>query len=177
MNRHHLALLLFLLTTGTSSGKSSADKLLEEAEFRGGIIVHLDANGSQLSVDLAKARNAQLHALERSAKALTASRNLLFEKADYGQGSAAQYDGEHLPYVDNLINLIVCEKKTSVPEAEILRVLRPLGTAIIDGKKTVKPWPKDIDEWNHFLHGPDNNAVAHDKRVNQPRSMQWVTEP
>ena len=177
MNRHQLTLLLLLLATGMSFGRTTADNLRERAGFSGGIILHLDANGSQLAVDLANGRNTQLHVLERSAKSLAASRQLLFSKADYGQSSALQYDGKHLPYADSLVNLIVCEKESSVPKTEILRVLRPLGTAIIAGEKIVKPWPKDIDEWNHFLHGPDNNAVARDKQVNQPRSMQWVTEP
>ena len=43
--------------------------------------------------------------------------------------------------------------------------------------KAVKPWPKDIDEWTHFLHGPDNNAVANDTRIEPPRHMQWVAGP
>ena len=33
---------------------------------------------------------------------------------------------------------------------------------------------KEIDEWTHYLHGPDNNAVADDTRVGPPRYMQWV---
>ena len=40
--------------------------------------------------------------------------------------------------------------------------------------KTVKPRPADIDEWTHYLHGPDNNAVAADKEVGEPRYLQWL---
>ncbi len=40
-----------------------------------------------------------------------------------------------------------------------------------------KSWPSEIDDWTHFLHGPDNNAVARDSRVAIPRSIQWVSEP
>jgi len=43
--------------------------------------------------------------------------------------------------------------------------------------KIVKPWPKDIDEWTHFLHGADNNAVANDTVVAAPRTIQWVSNP
>jgi len=168
--------LLLAFSVCFSLGKT-ANELRAADGFTGGIVVHLDANGSQLSIDLAQGENVQLHVLERSAKTLAASRKLLFAKASYGQSSAMQYDGKNLPYSDNLVNLIVCEQKSTVPDAEILRVLRPLGTAFINGRKITKQWPEDIDEWNHFLHGPDNNAVAQDKRVNQPRSMQWVSEP
>ncbi|MEA3366864.1 MAG: PQQ-binding-like beta-propeller repeat protein, partial [Planctomycetota bacterium] len=43
--------------------------------------------------------------------------------------------------------------------------------------KTVKPWPADIDEWTHWLHGPDGNAVARDERAGPPRRFRWVAAP
>jgi hypothetical protein len=57
--------------------------------------------------------------------------------------------------------------------SEVMRVLSPGGVALIDFKKTVKPWPKEIDNWTHLLHGPDNNAVALDSVVGPPRRIQW----
>jgi len=91
--------------------------------------------------------------------------------------------------------------------AEVVRVLAPLGTVCIDcagedpaadvkacheaGLEDVsairvgsgtwvvarKPWPKDIDEWTHYLHGPDGNPVARDTVVGPPRRYQWLAEP
>ena len=49
--------------------------------------------------------------------------------------------------------------------------------ALINGQRLTKPWPDDIDQWNHFLHGPDNNAVARDRVVAAPRSIQWISLP
>ena len=92
----------------------------------------------------------------------------------YGKVSVDSYDGKHLPYTDNLVNLVISNNSSDVPLEEILRVLAPGGVAYIQGKRTVKSWPDDIDEWTHFLHGPDNNAVAQDTRIGQPRSIQWV---
>ncbi|MHC4435557.1 MAG: outer membrane protein assembly factor BamB family protein, partial [Planctomycetota bacterium] len=43
--------------------------------------------------------------------------------------------------------------------------------------RVVKPWPREIDEWTHFLHGPDNNAVAQDNIVGVPRHVQWIGGP
>jgi outer membrane protein assembly factor BamB len=40
-----------------------------------------------------------------------------------------------------------------------------------------KPWPEDIDEWTHYLHGPDGNPVARDRVVGPPRHYQWISEP
>jgi hypothetical protein len=62
-----------------------------------------------------------------------------------------------------------------------MRVLVPNGVAYIkaDGKwtKHVKPWPKEIDEWTHYLHDASGNAVANDTVVGPPRRMQWVGSP
>ncbi len=43
--------------------------------------------------------------------------------------------------------------------------------------KATKPWPPDIDEWTHFLHGPDGNPVANDRIVAPPKHYQWISEP
>ena len=50
-----------------------------------------------------------------------------------------------------------------------------------DGKggwtKTQKPWPKEIDEWTHYLHGPDRNPVARDTVLGRSRRLQWQESP
>jgi outer membrane protein assembly factor BamB len=40
-----------------------------------------------------------------------------------------------------------------------------------------KPWPDAIDEWTHYLHGPDGNPVARDTVVGPPRRYQWTSDP
>ncbi|GAG01460.1 unnamed protein product, partial [marine sediment metagenome] len=62
-----------------------------------------------------------------------------------------------------------------------MRVLTPGGVALVrrDGTwvKTVKPWPDEMDEWTHFLHGPQNNAVSEDVLVGPPKSLRWAGPP
>ncbi len=62
-----------------------------------------------------------------------------------------------------------------------MRVLAPGGVLLeptADGwKKTVQPVPSEIDDWTHYLHGPDNNAVANDTVVGPPRRLQWQGSP
>lgn len=43
--------------------------------------------------------------------------------------------------------------------------------------RVTKPWPTEIDEWSHFLHGADGNPVACDERVAPPNSYQWLGGP
>ncbi len=40
-----------------------------------------------------------------------------------------------------------------------------------------KAWPAEIDEWTHYLHGPDGNPVAQDLVVGPPRRYQWTAGP
>ncbi len=156
---------------------AQARKILDATGVKGGLVVHLGCGDGKLTAALRANDSYLVHGLDVSdAKVQEARRSFLSQKL-YGKVSVSRFDGRSLPYVDNLVNLVVSEGPTRVPAAEILRVLAPLGVAFIDGRKTVKPWPKEIDEWTHYLHGPDNNAVAADTRADIPRSMQWVSDP
>jgi len=99
----------------------------------------------------------------------------------YGPVSVDRLRGAQLPYVDNLVNLVVAEDLGDVPRSEVMRVLAPGGVAYVRAggawKKTVKPRPEAIDDWTHFLHGPDGNAVADDTVVGPPHGVRWVAGP
>ena len=99
----------------------------------------------------------------------------------YGQVSVDTLDGGRLPYIDNLVNLIVVDDASGISQAEILRVLAPRGIACVrkggEWTASAKPWPANMDEWTHWLHGPDGNAVSRDRRVGISRSLQWVMGP
>ena len=89
----------------------------------------------------------------------------------------ARYDGKSLPYADNTINLVVADSLGEVPVEKIMRVLTPNGVMMVGGKRTVKPWPEDIDTWPQYLNKADNNAVAMDSVVGPPRRIQWQDAP
>ena len=95
--------------------------------------------------------------------------------------SAGVLQGDRLPYVDNLVNLLVVSDNSGVPEEEMLRVLAPRGVLMREEngqwRKTVKPWPDGIDEWTHFLHDSGGNAVAEDDRVGPPKRLRWTAGP
>ncbi|MBM3334216.1 PQQ-binding-like beta-propeller repeat protein, partial [Candidatus Sumerlaeota bacterium] len=92
-----------------------------------------------------------------------------------------QWKGKRLPYVSNLVNLLVAEDLAGVPMDEVMRVLCPKGVACIkhgqDWVKTVKPRPDNIDEWTHWRYDSKGGSVSHDLAVGPPRHMQWVGSP
>ena len=91
-------------------------------------------------------------------------------------------EGAYLPFVDNLVNLIVAENLHGVPMAEIQRALCPNGVAMIKGadgawQRTVKARTDAIDDWTHYFHGADGNAVAQDDEVGPPTRLAWLGSP
>jgi outer membrane protein assembly factor BamB len=99
----------------------------------------------------------------------------------YGPVSFDDFEGSHLPYVDDMVNLIVAEDIGDVSMKEVMRVLCPKGVAYIKSgdkwRRTDKPRSADIDEWTHFLHDSGGNAVAKDEKVGPPKRLRWVAEP
>ena len=155
-----------------------ARQILDAAGVKGGLIVHIGCGDGKVTADLRADDSYIVQGLDTDAANVQKARQHIKSLGIYGKVTAETFDGKHLPYVDNLVNLlVVSDGRCRVPHDEVTRVLAPRGVAVINGKKTMKPWPKDIDEWTHFLHGPDNNAVAKDTRIEPPRYMQWVSGP
>jgi len=154
-----------------------ARDVLKQAGVDGGLIVHVGCAAGKRTADLRANKSFLVHGLDTNADHVRAAREHIRSLGAYGPVSVDRFDGRHLPYTDNLVNAVVCEQLGALPMAEVMRVLAPRGVALIGGKKTVKPWPGDIDEWTHFLHGADNNAVAMDTRVGPPKHMQWKADP
>ena len=181
--------LIGCLVFGTSptlrllaDSKQEAADILQTAGFTGGFIVHVGAGDGQLTAALKQSANTQVQGLVSSHAEVIASRKAIAEATPYGEVAVDQFDGFELPYVDNLVNLIVAENLGDLKQAEVLRVLVPNGVAMIkdaSGKwaKTVKPRPTNIDDWSHYLHDASGNAVAHDEVVAPPKHLQWVGSP
>jgi len=146
-------------------------------DVKGGLIVHIGCGDGKLTAALRANESFTVHGLDTDVKNVQAAREHIQSLGLYGNVSVAQWDGKRLPYVANFVNLIVVSDGYRVADDEIMRVLAPRGVAVIGGKKMVKPWPKGIDEWTHYLHDPSNNAVAHDSVVGPPRQYQWIGSP
>ena len=135
-------------------------------------MVHVGCGDGKLTAALRAGDGYLVQGLDADAKNVAAARQYVQSLGLYGKVSVEQWSGERLPYADNLVNLIVVSDPATVAKDELLRVLCPGGVAVfLDSKseiqdlKLTKPWPPEIDEWSHYLHGPDNNAVAHDTVV------------
>ena len=164
-----------------ATADSTAKQILDSAGVQGGLIVHLGCGDGRLTAALRVDDRYLVHGLEADATLLAAARKHIQSLGLYGKVSVAECNGQHLPYADNLVNLLVAEQLGGVTLDEVQRVLAPLGVALIrEGgrwKKIVKPQAADTDEWTHFLHDASGNAVAKDRVVGPPKRLQWEAEP
>ena len=180
--RKMLAILVAaLVVPGWCTAAFSAEDaagILAATGVKGGLVVHVGCGDGKLTAALRANESYIVHGLDADAASVEKARAHIRSLGIYGPVSVAQWtDPSRLPYAENLVNLLVAEDLGKVPMDEVLRVLAPLGVAYIGGKKTAKPWPKEIDEWSHWLHDASGDAVAHDVMVGPPRQLQWVAGP
>jgi len=166
-------LLLFIPTLSVGD---TAD-IVRNSGIKGGIVVHLGCGDGSETVDMLLNSSFLVHGLDTDGADVAKARAFIQSKNLYGRVSVAEYNGKTLPYGDNSVNLIVADTLGDVSTEEAMRVLTPLGAMVVDGKKTVKPWPDNIDDWPQYLNKADNNAVAKDSVAGPPRHIQWVDRP
>jgi len=177
-----LAAMFLWTSISWAPAADGAREIIADAGIRGGLIVHVGCGDGQLTAELRISDAYVVHGLDTDAGNVQSARERFLAGKYEGTVSAATFDGQHLPYVDNLVNLVVCSRRYDLARDEILRVLCPGGVALVrDGESTekiVKPWPDDYDQWTHYLHDADNNAVSRDKAVTAPlRHLQWKGSP
>ncbi len=191
------AMVLFLVVLVPAAGTSAraadprpdspqqqAGRILEATAVQGGLIVHLGCGDGRLTAALRANRSFMVHGLDADPTNVDKARAYIQSVGLYGTSvSVDRIAAKQLPYVDNLVNLVVAEDpdKLGIGMKEVIRVLCPGGVAYVKqgGKwtKSVKPRPDEIDEWTHYMHDPSNNAVAHDSVVGPPRHLQWQGGP
>jgi len=159
----------------------TAKEILQATGVRGGLVVHIGCGSGSRTAALRANDSYLVHGLDTDAGRVARARENIRKLGLYGPVSVDCFPGRALPYVDGTVNLVVAEDVGEVPLAEVMRVLCPRGVAYVRKggawTKTVKPWPAEIDEWTHWLHGADGNAVARDREVGPPRHAQWIAEP
>ena len=191
-----LCVTVMILAAPTARAETAQD-ILKDAGIKGGLVVYVGCGDGTLTASFGADKAVLVQGLDADPKNVQAARKHIASLGLSGNVSAETFNGGHLPYADNLVNLLVAEDLGDVPRDEVMRVLVPRGVALIrvgENQKTglggedvqiggsawskiVKPWPDEIDEWTHLLHDATGNAVAHDRVVAAPSRLQWIGGP
>ncbi|UCC98979.1 MAG: PQQ-binding-like beta-propeller repeat protein [Phycisphaerales bacterium] len=176
-----ILMVLTLTMPAWSAERDLAQEILDQTRIKGGLIVHVGCGDGTLTAALHANDSYLVHGLDTDARNVEQSREHIRSLNLYGKVSVDHWSGNYLPYIDNMVNLIVSENIGDFPIEELVRVLVPEGVAYIregdSWTKTLKIRPREMDEWTHYLHDASNNPVAHDLLVGPPRRYQWIGSP
>lgn len=173
--------LLFAAAAGAEEPTSHAEAILKNAGVRGGLIVHIGCGDGALTLALHAGDGYVVQGLDADADNVAATRARIRAAGMYGPVTARRHTGGRLPYADNLVNLLVISGATAADEDEMTRVLAP-GGVLVDARRSLTairrlPVPEELDEWPHYLHGPDGNAVSQDRVIAPLERLQWLDGP
>jgi outer membrane protein assembly factor BamB len=181
-----LALLIVMASVDRAPAETpkNTTDLLSTAGMNGGVVVQLGvSNGTEIR-SLRRKDSFLVQGLDTDYTKIARVREKLAAQGVQGNVSVQEFDGRRLPYIDNMVNLIVVSDRFNVADEELTRVLVPSGKAIFVDfaskavvRSLTKPQPEDVDDWTHYLYGAGNNAVSKDTRIDSIRCQQWVAGP
>ncbi|MBL7141074.1 MAG: PQQ-binding-like beta-propeller repeat protein [Planctomycetes bacterium] len=162
-------------------GGVTAEDIYTATGIQGGLVVDVGCGNGQLTVDLHKGDQYLVHGIDTDAADVQTARDYIASQGVYGPVAADRFSGTSLPYVDNLVRLLVVQDMGALTMDEVMRVVAPEGVATIWNGSAwemhTKPRPAGIDDWPQDLYDSTNNAVSHDVVMGPPRHMQWVGSP
>jgi ubiquinone/menaquinone biosynthesis C-methylase UbiE len=109
LNHLFATLAVSLATISSNLFADTASDLLSEAEFSGGIILHIGSDDGSLSNALLQGENSLVYGLEKSGDKIKLARQRAYEQGISGKVTYSEWNGEDLPFAQNFINLIVCD--------------------------------------------------------------------
>jgi len=162
--------------TGPAGSSRKAEKIVDQSGVAGGLIVHYQCGRGDLTSALRINERYIVHGLDRNAEDILSSRTRISSAGHDASVSVMHWENPFLPYSENLVNLFVSEEVPDIAMGEILRVLVPGGVAMVGGRRTVKPVPEDLDDWQQTRYDHTNNGVSSDT-VGPPRHLRWTSSP
>ncbi len=158
----------------------SAQSEMEKIGISRGICVLLGDETGDLALRLARETELLIYLQLEDGEVVEAARHSIDEAGYYGSRVWVEKGNlEHIHLADNLVDVLVAtgEVAEKLEAGEVLRVLRPGGTALLAGRELTKPFPEGVDEWSHPYHGPDNNPQSEDQLARAPYLTQFLAEP
>jgi outer membrane protein assembly factor BamB len=176
-----IACAVFTQSCSQSAPADQARSILKKSGVTGGLIVHINCENGLLTEALGMKDSYLVQGLDAIAENVEQARQYITSKGKYSTVSVDRLTGNQLPYIDNLINLVVAEDLGDIPMDEVMRVLAPNGVVMTKGllgwKKTVKPKPPQMDEWNQYLYSSEGNMVSNDEIIGPIKHYQWIGSP
>ncbi|MDP2898267.1 MAG: PQQ-binding-like beta-propeller repeat protein [bacterium] len=163
----------------TATAAETADAILRKIDVSRGLCVVLGDTSCAVPIALAQKSELLIYVQLPEAEEMDAARRRADAARLYGTRIYIEKGTLKRLYLgDNLADaVVVLDEGAAPPEAEVLRVLRPQGKALLGQKVLAKPFPAGVDDWSHPYHGPDNNPQSGDDVARGPYLTQFLGEP
>jgi hypothetical protein len=171
---------------GQGREEAIVQDVLQAAGVKVGLALHLGCGREEtpgLTAALAQQTSLLVHGLALDQAARVRAQKAIESKGMMGRAMVECVEVAPLPYLPDMANLVVVEDmgaltRRGMKREEVMRVLAP-GGVLCERKlwrwtKTVKPRPKEMDDWTHPNHGPDGNMVSTDRVVKFPLGFRWL---
>ena len=118
-----------VLIAPTSAAGETGRELLDLSGIKGGLIVYLNGSDEVATADLLVAEQYRVQALFSDEQQVQSARAKVQARGCCDLVWVKRLCGTSMPYVDNLVNLIIAEDYGSIPTDELFRVwLGPYGS-------------------------------------------------
>ena len=134
MRNTTLCALLAILPSVAGAQPADPAEILKSTGVSGGFIVHLGCGDGKLTAGLRQNESYLVQGLDADSANVKAARAYLLEQGVYGPVSIDRYDSHVLPYIDNLVNLIVIDDEND-------------GIIIGHGLPLPRSW-RPLDRWS-----------------------------
>jgi len=175
-----IATAFLLLSWSVICPANQGRPILERIGVTRGICIVLGDKRCEVALRLASSSELLVYVQLRHGEDVEKARRIVDEAGFYGTRIFVEKGPlTRIHSADNLADaVIVLLKVPKEVEAEVLRVLRPQGKALLGPNKVlVKPFIEGADDWSHPYHNPDNNAQSEDTVVRAPYLTQFLAEP
>ena len=174
-------LLMLTVLSGVACGQGIPPGALGNLDAPGGLIVHVGASDMARAAALNRGGRFLVHFLYTDRGAARKACSVVVAQGLAGRATVSVFDGVNLPFVDNVVNLLIVEDAPKVSMEEMLRVLTPRGALLSlrngQWQKRTKEVPASIDDWTHNLYDAGNTGSSGDREAGSPRHLQWTGNP
>ena len=102
---------ILILTILAAFSADSAGNLFPASGIKGGFVVHVGCGNGMITAALRKNDAFIIHGLDTDPANVQEAREHILAGKYNGTVSVAEFDGRHLPYVDNMVKFMLCTQR------------------------------------------------------------------
>ncbi|MHC4199738.1 MAG: outer membrane protein assembly factor BamB family protein [Planctomycetota bacterium] len=176
-----LTMSLMPLAEAVAEDASRLDTLARSLDAPGGLVVHVGAGDARRAAARGGSGRFLVHLLYADGPGAERARSGVAALGLSGRATVSVSGGVNLPFIENVVNLLIVEDGPALSPREMLRVVAPRGKVLtLRGgrwERTTKEVPATIDDWTHNLYDAGNGGVSRDMEAGPPRHLQWTGGP